>query len=131
MNNKITIYELLGLVKDRQAQAPKKIKYRNMVYYINYDEGDYESEIKLYRYSDYEESYYLFGEIDIFKYLNDEVEILDNEDEEKKIPEKIDGFKFRKETEDLTNEEIEVENYLVDIGDKINKIIDYLKSKGE
>ena len=81
---KISIYELLELVKDEQA--PKKIKYRNMVYHINYDEGDYESDIKLYRYSDYEEPYYLFGEIDIFKCLNDEVEILDNLEEEKVKP---------------------------------------------
>lgn len=74
---KITIYKLLELIKDEQA--PKKIKYRNMVYHINYDEGDYESDIKLYRYSDYEEPYYLFGEIDIFKCLNDEVEVLEEE----------------------------------------------------
>ena len=85
---KITIYELLGLIKD--GKAPKKIMYGNMTYHINYDYGDYESDIEEYRSCDLKEHYYLFDEIDMIKSLNDEIEILeDNKKIEKRIEKNI------------------------------------------
>ena len=63
---KITIYELLGLIKD--GKAPKKIKYENREYYL-YDNKSYISTDKT-RFFDR----IYFGD------LNTEVEILDEEE---------------------------------------------------
>ena len=129
---KITIYELLGMIKD--GKAPKKVKYREMIYHICYEYGDYESDIEEYRYADTKEHYYLFEGIDMLKCLNDEVEILE---EEKKIPEKLD---IRQEKNIKNNWKWKVygkeHSYNIStpqklIADKVNALIDYLKSKGE
>lgn len=103
---KITIYELLGMVK--AGKIPERIKY-----------DDYE-----YRYHDKEHGYCrgsydcnyicLDSEYYLFDILNDEVEILDDEDEEKGLPEKID-----------TSNGISV----VGCAYKINEIIDYLEKQ--
>lgn len=109
---KITMYELLGMMKD--SKAPKKIKYENCEYYL-YDDERYITTDKR----------RFFNRI-YFCELNNEVEIL----EEKKIPEKLqynellvcsDIDKLR----EYINE-INKEHYF-----KINEIIDYLKSKGD
>ena len=110
---KTTIYELIRMIND--GTAPKKIKYREMIYHICYDYGDYESDIEEYRSADIKEHYYLFEGIDIFKNLNNEVEILK---EEKKIPEKI---------KDKYCSQISK----VELAQKYNEIIDYLNSKGD
>ena len=110
---KITMYELLGLVKD--GKAPKKIKYDGEEYKI--------TKILL------EDNNYYFNYINedmecIFpintNHLNDEVEILE---EEKKIPEKL--FKID------DNDGYIDQNDVIKIGKKIDEIIDYLKSKGK
>ena len=129
---KITMYELLGLVKD--DKAPKKIKYKNKIYYYNkgydfnymYNSSDYsplDRNKSLFTFSPYKTKdgrEYWDGNTAI-NFLNDEVEIL----EEKKIEhidlsEKIgkDGSYF------ISLKEEKIQN-------KINEIIDYLKSKGE
>ena len=104
---KITMYELLGLVKD--GKAPKKIKYENREYYL-YENKSYLTTDKT----------RFFDKI-YFSDLNIEIEIL----EEKKIPEKLDTLTYtNRSTISILNEH----------RDKINKIIDYLdylKSKGE
>lgn len=118
MNNKITIYELLGLVKD--GQAPKRIKFSedtfifvDGIYYeehhINDDNG---------RLSDY----YALDSM-----LNDEVEILDNEDED------IEEIDFKTaETQKEKNRIMKVKiNELVKEINSMKKKIDYLKNKGE
>jgi len=117
---KITMYELLGMVKD--GKAPNKIKYNDYIYTVKGNAIEC--------FVDYcsEEDEWCFNHYVRYENLNDTVEILE---EEKKIPEKLDGFRFKKETDDLTDEECEVENYLSDVTDKINEIIDYLKSKGD
>ena len=129
---KITIYELLGMIKD--GKAPKKVKYREMIYHICYEYGDYESDIEEYRYADTKEHYYLFEGIDMLKCLNDEVEILE---EKKEIPEKLD---IRQEKNIKNNWKWKVygkeHSYNIStpqklIADKVNALIDYLKSKGE
>lgn len=66
MKKTITIYELLGLIKDNKA--PKKIKYENREYYL-YDNKSYLSTDKT----------RFFDKI-YFSDLNIEVEILDEEE---------------------------------------------------
>lgn len=114
---KITMYELLGLVKD--GKAPKKIKIVTNNYNKEfYFDGD------VYMYKDEYQEYAMTDDISIEMSLNDEVEILE---EEKEIPKKI--FHCCMETD---KEEIK---FLIqdinDLADKFNQLIDYLKSKGE
>ena len=68
----ISIYELLGLIKD--GKAPKKIKYENREYYL-YDNKSYLSTDKT-RFFDR----IYFGEDYLRAKLNNEVEILDEEE---------------------------------------------------
>lgn len=70
---KITIYELLGMVKDNKA--PKKIKYHSNIYFIDY--GNW------YRYYDEKGNRHNFLNVlyEDFSNLNDEVEILEEEKE--------------------------------------------------
>ena len=126
---KITIYKLLEMIKD--GKAPKTIK----------SEGHY------YNYSELEEDYYEGMGYD-YEYLlaNTSVKGLDNEieiieyapKEEKKIPEKLDyceenTFMIKcKENSYLKREEMRLlDSNFKELGNKINSIIDYLKSKGE
>ena len=74
MNKKITLYELLGLVKD--GKAPKEIKYNN--YLLSFDDIDKDYYCEFYG-NLFE---YLFTNIKTTDLLNDEVEILDDEDME-------------------------------------------------
>ena len=110
----MTMYELLGMVKD--GKAPKKIKINNVVY--EYRGYMYCTEKA--NYQDIED--YLFGKWN-FNILNDEVEILE---EEHKIPEKLD-YKY----ENIYHNISKCKHSEIRIIDKINEIIDYLKSKGE
>ena len=69
---KITLYELLGLIKD--GKAPKKIKYKNNIYEYDGETQNYCSPINMIW-------DFLIGK-DIVALLNDEVEIIE---EDKKI----------------------------------------------
>lgn len=111
---KITIYELLGLVKD--GKAPKKIKYGNIE--LEYDEGC----VDYYKYCSKGLFEYIFTTCNDF--LNDEVEIIE---EPKKIPEKLPKWATTREDKEYTNQEA----HILVVSQKINEIIDYLKSKGE
>lgn len=73
MNKTITIYELLGLVKD--GKAPKKIKYDGDKYTYN-DCKDYEIDSS---------NYNLFETITVTFILNDTVEIIEDNDKLEKI----------------------------------------------
>lgn len=88
----ITMYELLGMIKD--GKAPKRIKYGNVIYKkMNID--NYEAEnfnIKLFDYNFFQESR-----------LNDEVEILE---EEKKFT-KEDFIKERMQLDGITREQFD------------------------
>ena len=120
----ITMYELLGLVKD--GKAPKKIKYQNEIYtmddveYFCYKSGN--------RTPLFEHIFDYYGDYDA---LNEEVIILDNLEEEKKIPEKLE-YEVSDE-----NGEFSINGFTFDSEQKIqiiktvNEIIDFLKSKGE
>jgi len=107
------VIELLERIANNE-DVPEKIKYRNIIYHINYEYGDYESDIEEYRISDYKEHYYLFEDIDMLKCLNDEIEII----EDKKI-EKLPNV-------DTTKNKYQL--YYV-IQDKINEIIDYINKE--
>jgi len=117
---KITMYELLGLVKD--GKAPKKIKYVNSIW-------EYDKETKDYFHDDL----WLIYSMNSIGLTEREVEILE---EEKKIPEKsiLDVDSDVNESYDIViinDAEYEinkVERYMLG---KINEIIDYLKSKGD
>ena len=109
---KVTMYELLGLVKD--DKAPKKIKYKNIIWYFNKKNKNY------YMNNTKIELFYIEK---LTEKLNDEVEILE---EEKKIPEKI--------LEEIIVGKKQPTHRIKKIEKKINEIIDYLdylKSKGE
>lgn len=132
MNNKITLYELLGLVKD--GQAPKKIKVDDGIYEYRNGCIDYiQSKIKNSNYWLFKD--YLFGSNG--NRLNDEVEILDDEDEEKKIPEKLPYYSMEKiqkaKNKDEWREEriTLLEKRVNDLHIKMNDLLDYLKSKGD
>lgn len=110
---KITIYELLGLIKD--GKAPMFIKYADDIYaYVYKDtiQGSY----------DYKDEYgsYLFIELFKNKYLSDvlkvEIEILDEEDEF------IDIKELNLDTDELLKKVIiTAQDYVIE--GKINEII--------
>lgn len=105
---KITMYELLGMIKD--GKAPKRIIYGEYVYELNEGIENYESEINPLITIDWD---YV-----VMNSLNDEVEILE---EEKKIPEKLGKI----EDNDGYIDQYDV----IKIGRKVDEIIDYLESK--
>ena len=115
MNNFVTVYELLGLIKD--GKTPKKIEYNNRTYeFKEIEEGTgyvYESGIV---------KIWLSNEIefDISRCLNEKVEILE---EYKPIIEKI-----NLDREPLKGKEVpRAIDYLLE--GRINEIIDYINRK--
>ena len=111
MNNFVTVYELLGLIKD--GKAPKKIIYQGN--YLEFDGEDY----KYYKGAE------TLSEDSLVKYiavgnLNDTVEILQ---EDKPIIEKI-----NLDREPLKGKEVpRAIDYLLE--GRINEIIDYINRK--
>ena len=110
---KITMYELLGLVKDNKA--PKKIKVTGTIYDFDEEYGFYFTRTKNGRIALGGK----FNEINLIYNFNSEntVEILE---EEKKIPEKLTDLALTYNNKILVNKMNEIIDYL-----------DYLKSKGE
>ncbi len=119
---KITMYELLGMIKD--GKLPK-IKFNNNIYEYHDKEHGY------CRY--YHDNTYICLNTDyyLFDILNDEVEILE---EEKKIPEKLDLYE---ETQNIVRENNyklvyhDIHKCIVSLECKYNQLIDYLKIKGD
>ena len=108
--NKIRVIDLLNKIANGE-EVPKKFIW---------DDKEYYSQFKnCYR---CDETSTIFEDDFVLEHLNDEVEILE---EEKKIPEEItmctSGIMSFDAVEHITSE----------LKDKINSIIDYLKSKGE
>ena len=124
MNKEITIYELLGLIKD--GTVPKKIKYNNRTYeFKEIEEGTgyvYESGIV---------KIWLSNQIefDISRCLNDKVEILEEDKliiEKIKIEEDIVCNKF------IRNEygsSCYIKTHDRIIIEKLNEVIDYINRK--
>lgn len=107
--NKIKVIDLLNMIS-KGEEVPKKIKF-------GYQE---------YEYNDLAKTYYcgMNTLLDNYKFiiLNDEVEIIeDTLEEEKKIPKKLNKDRY-------LGTDLSVED---DMFDKINEILDYLKSKGD
>lgn len=101
---KITIYELLGLIKDNKA--PKKIIYNNVTLEYNEEEEDYS------RY--YGKGLFQYKFSMCLNFLNDEVEII----EEEPTIEKLDKKECRWSSE-------------VPVVDKINELIDEINKLKE
>lgn len=109
MNKIITVYELLGLIKD--GKAPKKIEYQGNI--LEFDGKDY----KFYKNAD------VLSEDSLVKYiavgnLKDKVEILE---EDKPIIEKI-HLENMHDKESLRFSDYELQ-------DKLNQVIDYINEK--
>lgn len=116
---KITIYELLGMIKD--GKAPKKFIYDNQLFILDEEDNVYRSHLG--------NRFGAMYQLDIK--LNDEIEILeDTSKEEKKIPEKICTNRIIN-TKDILEFEMVQNKINAEYTYAINSIIDYLKNKGD
>ena len=116
---KITIYELLGMVKD--GKAPNKIKYINSIW--KYDENT----------KDYiHDDIWLIYSMNSIGLTEREVEIIE-EQQEHKIPEKLPYYSLEKiqkakNKDEWREERISLlEKRIDDYHNKINEILDYLE----
>ena len=116
---KVTIYELLGMIKDGKLKDETKIRCSDFPATYVYKNGT----LGFYGKDEFIELT-LRDILENINYAN--YEILE---EEKKIPEKITmraGL-----TGDINNKIENLDINIMAVEDKINEIIDYLKSKGE
>ena len=122
---KITMYELIGLVKD--GKAPKKIKYSSCVMIYDVDENDYRTPEKDYYDADVKTYKYLTDCIDLFTDLNDEVEIIE---EPKKIEKWGEGA--LEEMEKCTDYTLEdLQKYIRILAETQNELIDEINNLKE
>lgn len=116
---KITIYELLGLIKD--DKAPKKIKYNDNIYYSSEDRVD------LHNYqtdgSNTERKLSLIIDNEYLD-LNDYVEIIEE-------PKKIEKITVREKTLGFPNGEWTARNMDKAFAIKINELIDEINNLKE
>ena len=116
------IIELLNKIANGE-EVPKKIKHRNWLYDFDKERNDYiyQYDSLLYREND-----------DLRQFLNDEVEILE---EPKGIPERVlnaEVFDVPKlNNMELSNIALTNKEDIKIIKDTLNKVLDYLESKGE
>lgn len=115
MNKTITVYELLGLVKD--GKAPDKIKSEGHYYYFNVLEKDYYEGMGY----DYE---YLFKNISSDN-LNDTIEIIEDND---KLENNF-NFIYEIEDEKVNTNFKNIRTTLYEIIDHINKIEERLDER--
>ena len=116
MNKFITIYELLGLIKD--DKAPKSIIYKNEYFKYSKENRDYIGE-----------NNYLFSDFaDLISILNDKVEILE---EDKPIIEKlkVKDNKVIGKWKNGSDYRYTLSAPQVVIINKLNEVIDYLNKK--
>lgn len=104
---KITMYELLGLVKD--GKAPKKIAYNSVVLEYSEENEDY--------FEYYGQCLFKFKFSNCLTFLNDEVEIIEE-------PKKIEKCK---NYEDF----LEIDDYIEHLKNKIDELIDEINSLKE
>lgn len=109
---KITIYELLGLVKD--GKAPKKIAYNSVILEYAEENEDYYGYYGLFEYK--------FTTCNDF--LNDEVEIIEE-------PKKIEKITVREKTLGFPNGEWTARNMDKAFAIKINELIDEINNLKE
>ena len=113
---KITIYELLGLLKD--DKAPEKIKYEYSIYELTPEKDDYYCENKM---------RWFINKINSLGVLNNEVEIIEEPKKIKKIKQlnNVAGCKEFIELEDKQ----QINNHI--LKDKINELIDKINNLKE
>ena len=124
MNNTISVYELLGLIKD--GKAPKKIMYNDNVYEFNdYDYRCIVTEIER-GFVDYRLIKNYSQKLNFL--LNEKVEILEKD---KPIIEKIkmNGESFYSEYVNLWIKKENSDAYCEYLSNKLNEIIDYINRK--
>ena len=126
-NKEITIYELIGLIKD--GKAPAKIKFRGEVYYWSYD-----TYTKNFSTPDNQVS--LFREYRIDYCLNQKIEILPEKNEEwEEICELLNDsrYNFSDRQNGMTKEDRRLlDSNFKTLGETINQIIKnqkYLKER--
>ena len=125
MNRTITVYELLGLIKD--GKAPKKIKYENNIYeFTNYDYRRVVTEIE----RGFVE-YWLIGNYnqDLQSLLNEKIEILE---ENKPIIEKIEieeDIVCNKFVKNEYGAKCYIKTHDKIVIEKLNQVIDYINRK--
>ena len=106
---KITIYELLGLVKD--GKAPKKIRYDGTIY----------------EYSENDDFYYWEG-LSLYREFATNGNCLDNEVEIIEEPKKIEKITVREKTLGFPNGEWTARNMDKAFAIKINELIDEINN---
>lgn len=111
---KITMYELLGLVKD--GKAPKKIKYNDIELEYDKDTNDY--------YSYYDKYLFEFKFVNCVDFLNDEVEVIEED-------KKIEKITVREKTLGFPNREWMARNMDKAFAIKINELIDEINNLKE
>ena len=116
---KITMYELLGLVKD--GKAPKKIKYRQNIFGFIHSLADYKPD-DITKYNGNYLLHYLFEEE--VNFLNDEVEIIEE-------PKKIEKIEKPTKDEYLYSNGKELYENDMKVYDKINELIDEINNLKE
>ena len=116
MNKVISVYELLGLIKD--GKAPKKIEYKGDTYIYAGDD---------YSINDNREDW-LITKYDYFltNFLNEKVEILE---EDKHIIEKLYIGKNDITYDDGAIDDDELVDNFIDVKDKLNEVIEFLNNK--
>lgn len=114
---KITIYELIGLIKD--GKAPKRIRYNNEIW-------KYNDELKTYDNDDYDNDLLekLFYELYILDFINGEVEIIEE-------PKKIEKIEKPTQDEYLYSNGKELYENDMKVYDKINELIDEINNLKE
>ena len=116
MNNKITLYELLGLIKD--GQAPKRIKVAGDVYEYDDEFDIYMCDKKTYRVA--------LGGMEnkinlICNAFNEIVEILDSEDEDIEEVNKM-AFVYHVEDEKQNANNDRFKDFINILIDEVNKL---------
>lgn len=124
---KITMYELLGLVKD--GKQPKKIKYSSCIMIYDVDENDYRTPEKDYYDADAKTYKYLTDCIDLFTDLNDEVEIIEEPKKIEKI--KSNGDEFYCDYTDTWISKDKTDAYCEYLMNKTNELIDEINNLKE
>lgn len=104
MNKEITIYELLGLIKE--GQAPEVIKYKQLTYCKEFDGYYTSNELKL--------------KLSIMNDLNEKVEIIEENNKIKKIK-KLNYVGNSKDLGEFEDKQ-QLNNQI--LKDKINELID-------
>lgn len=115
MNKEITIYELLGLIKD--GQAPKKIKYKDNIYYY------FSNKVDLYKYetmpTEFQGSLSLIMN-NMHLNLNDKVELIEEDNKIEKLDEYIYCDSLNYNTCNMMFEN--VVNKINELIDEVNKL---------